>query len=422
MDLMELTERIICFIIGLFFMALGIAFAINAGLGITPVSCPPYALSFAVPLTIGQLTIGMHITMIIAQVIILRKDFKKIQYFQILVSFLFGFFVDAALWITQSLEPVSYFMRIAFVFISSFLVAAGIVLVVASKTMLTAGEGLMLAIAKTIKRPFGQIKVALDCFLVLFSVISSLILYNEMKGVREGTLIAAVTIGLLVSKLNMSLGVKASGFLARRHKKEAVHTAYNIVTIGRELGSGGREIGLKLAEKTGWKFIYRELVNESVKAAGLSDKYVETHEQQMTASDKLLRYISMDNLFSDEKLSNDDKLFITQSKLIRRFAEEGDCVIVGRCGDVILQDNPNCFNVFVSADKDFAKKRVAEEFSMTYEEAEKEIERVNKLRGNHYRYYTGKAWGDPSRYDMYIKSSDIGIDKAVEEIYNVIKK
>lgn len=130
----------------------------------------------------------------------------------------------------------------------------------------------------------------------------------------------------------------------------------------------------------------------------------------------------MDNIFNEENLSEDDRLFITQSKIIKEAGEKGNCVIVGRCADVVLQDYPNCFNIFVSADIDFAKKRVAEEFHMTEDEAIDYIKKINELRRNHYNYYTGRNWGEASRYDMYIKSSKIGIDKAVEAVYNAIKQ
>ena len=142
----------------------------------------------------------------------------------------------------------------------------------------------------------------------------------------------------------------------------------------------------------------------------------------MTSGEKLLRYISMDNIFNDENLSDDDRLFIAQSKIIKDAASKGNCVIVGRCADAVLDDCDNCFNIFISADKDFAKKRVAKEFNMTEDEAVEYINKINHLRSNHYNYYTGRTWGDPSRYDMYIKSSKIGIDRAVDAVYNAVKQ
>ncbi len=89
---------------------------------------------------------------------------------------------------------------------------------------------------------------------------------------------------------------------------------------------------------------------------------------------------------------------------------------------MVLYDCDSCFNIFISADKEFAKKRVAEEFKLTEDEAVKYIDKINHLRSNHYNYYTGRTWGEPSRYDMYIKSSSLGVDRAVDAVYNAVKQ
>ncbi len=239
---------------------------------------------------------------------------------------------------------------------------------------------------------------------------------------REGTIISAVLVGIIIAKLNPVISPFILRFLERREKHKDKVQGYNIITIGRELGSGGREIGQKLAKKLGWKFIDREFIRDAVIKSGLSGDFVERNDQQMTSAEKLLRYISMDNIFNDENLSDNDKLFIAQSKIIKDAALKGRCVIVGRCADVVLYDCDSCFNIFISADKEFAKKRVAEEFKLTEDEAVKYIDKINHLRSNHYNYYTGRTWGEPSRYDMYIKSSSLGVDRAVDAVYNAVKQ
>ncbi len=423
MKFISFIEKLLISVFGLFLMSLGISLAIRSHLGITPISCPPYVFShYFTNWTLGQLTVGMHITMIIAQVIILRKDFQKSQYFQIVVSFLFGFLIDFSMFLTKGLEASTYIMQIVFVLIGSFLVAIGIIFEVTPKLLYLAGDGLMITVARVLKRPFGQIKIAFDVTLVLFSVISGYLLLNGIVGVREGTAVSAILIGFIIGKVNPLLSPVITRYLERNTKHKEQVKGYNIVTIGRELGSGGREIGQKLAKKLGWKFIDKEFIKEAVEKSGLNSEFIEKKDQQMTKGEMLLRYISMDNIFNDENLSDDDRLFITQSKIIKEAGEEGNCVIVGRCADVVLQDYPNCFNIFVSADLDFAKKRVAEEFHMSEDEAVEYIKKTNELRHNHYNYYTGRNWGEASRYDMYIKSSKIGIDKAVEAVYNAIKQ
>lgn len=416
-------ERLIVSIFGLFLMSVGIAFAIRSNLGITPISCPPYVLChYFTNWTLGQLTVGMHITMIIAQVLILKKDFPKAQYSQILVGFVFGFFIDASMYLTQSVTAPNYAVQILYVVIGSLLVSIGIIFEVTPKLLYLAGDGLMITVARVLKRPFGQIKIAFDVTLVTFSLIAGWLLLHKIVGVREGTLISAILVGFTIGKLNPVISPLILRFLERRERHKDKVQGYNIITIGRELGSGGREIGQKLAKKLGWKFIDKEFIKDAVVKSGLPGEFVEHKDQQMTSGEKLLRYISMDNIFNDENLSDDDRLFIAQSKIIKDAASKGNCVIVGRCADAVLDDCDNCFNIFISADKDFAKKRVAKEFNMTEDKAADYITKTNHLRSNHYNYYTGRTWGDPSRYDMYIKSSKIGIDRAVDAVYNAVKQ
>lgn len=423
MKFISFIEKLLISVFGLFLMSLGIAFAIRSQLGITPISCPPYVFShYFTNWTLGQLTVGMHITMVIAQVIILRKDFKKSQYFQIVVSFLFGFLIDFSMFITSSIQAPNYIVQILFVLLGSLLVSIGIIFEVTPKLLYLAGDGLMITVAKVLKRPFGQIKIAFDVTLVIFSVISGLLLLNGVIGVREGTVISAVLIGFIIGKLNPIIAPFITRFLERNDRNKEAVKGYNIITIGRELGSGGREIGQKLAKKLGWEFIDKQFIKVAVEKSGLNSNFIEKKDQQMTKGEMLLRYISMDNIFNEENLSEDDRLFITQSKIIKEAGEKGNCVIVGRCADVVLQDYPNCFNIFVSADIDFAKKRVAEEFHMTEDEAIDYIKKTNELRRNHYNYYTGRNWGEASRYDMYIKSSKIGVDNAVNAVYNAVKQ
>ena len=118
----------------------------------------------------------------------------------------------------------------------------------------------------------------------------------------------------------------------------------------------------------------------------------------------------------DESLSPDDRLFVAQSKIVRQAAGEGHCVIVGRCADAILKDRPGCLRVFVRADGDFARGQVARELGISREEAGREIDRINALRANHYNYYTGGKWNDPSHYDLVVDSSSLGIEGAVDAI------
>lgn len=412
----EFVERCAVFVTGLFVMALGIAFTLHADLGITPISCPPYVLSLGLRPTVGQFTIAMHVIFVLLQLAILRRCFPPVQFLQVGVGFLFGFFIDLAVWLTGWCAPEAYAARLFFVVLGSAVVAVGITLQVLPKLIFCAGEGLMLVISKRLGKPFGKVKVAFDCTLLSISLVFSFMLFGEIRGVREGTVISAFLVGFFVGKAQPLVG-GLSRWLDRNRRPAGRMEEYSVVTIAREFGSGGHEIGEKLAARLGWKFYDRQLINLAVEHAGLSTRYVERHDQRMTASQRVWKYVTMDNIMPvDESLSPDDRLFVAQSKLVRQAAALGRCVIVGRCADAILADRPGCLRVFVYADRDFACGRVAAQTGLPPEEAAREMDRVNALRANHYNYYTGGKWNDLSHYDLSLRSSSLGIDGAVDAI------
>lgn len=421
MKMQELMERYATLIVGLFLMSIGIALSIHAQLGITPISCPPYVLSLGLRPTVGQFTIAMHVLFVLIQVAILRRSFPKLQYMQLVMGFLFGFFIDFSVWLTEWMVPEAYWMRVLYVIVGSAILAVGIVFEVTPKVMLIAGEGLMLVLAKLWKKPFGKVKIGFDCSLIAISLVFSFFLFGEIRGVREGTLISALLVGFFVGKIQPRMAWLGAWLDRHQQEAKASGAGYTVVTIAREFGSGGHEIGEKLAARLGWKFYDRELVNLTVGNSGLSTRYVEAHDQRLTSFQRVWKDIWMDNLMPvDESLSPDDRLFVAQSRVIRRAADEGPCVIVGRCANVILKDRPQTFHVFISADSAFACQRIAAEQHLSPDEALREYHRINQLRANHYNYYTQHVWGDPAGYDLCIRSSSLGIDGAVDMIYGLV--
>ena len=170
-----------------------------------------------------------------------------------------------------------------------------------------------------------------------------------------------------------------------------------IITIAREYGSGGRYIGKLVAEKL-----------------GIAEEYIEENEQKRNVLDVFNNgyYVG---------LNNADELFIKESEFIKKVASEESCIIVGRCADFILKDNKNTIKIFINNSMENKVKRATEFYHMNKEKAEKEISRINKLRANHYKYYTEKDWKEPSNYDICINSDAIGIDNAVNLICDMVK-
>ena len=188
-----------------------------------------------------------------------------------------------------------------------------------------------------------------------------------------------------------------------------------IITISREYGSGGRYIGKLVSEKLGIKLYDKEFVEEIAKSTGLSAEYIKDNEQKRTVLDNL-------NNGYYAGLTNADELFIKESELIKEVAEKESCIIVGRCADFILKDKENVIRIFINNSMENKIKRATKFYGMSEEHATKEISRINKLRANHYKYYTENNWKDPSNYDICINSDSIGIDNAVELICDIVNK
>ena len=188
-----------------------------------------------------------------------------------------------------------------------------------------------------------------------------------------------------------------------------------VITISREYGSGGRYIGKLVAQKLGIKLYDKEFIEKIADETGLSAEYIENNEQKRDILD------SFNNGYYSG-LNNADELFIKESEMIKNVAQNESCVIVGRCADSILKDNENILKIFINNSMPNKIKRATEFYGMNKEKAEKEINRINKLRANHYKYYTEKDWRDPSNYDICINSDAIGIDNAVNLICEMASK
>ena len=188
-----------------------------------------------------------------------------------------------------------------------------------------------------------------------------------------------------------------------------------IITIAREYGSGGRYIGKLVAEKLGIKLYDKEIIEDMERETGLSAEYIKENEQKRNVLD-----VFNNGYYAG--LNNADELFLKESDFIKDLANRGACVIVGRCADSILKDRKNVLKIFVSSSMENKIKRVTKFYKMDEEIAKKEITRINKLRANHYKYYTDKEWRNPSNYDICINSDSVGIDNSVDLIYNIVKK
>ena len=188
-----------------------------------------------------------------------------------------------------------------------------------------------------------------------------------------------------------------------------------IITLSREYGSGGRYIGKLIAEKLGIKLYDKQFIVKIAEKTGLSTEYIENNEQKRNALANLNNgyYFGMDN---------SDELFVKESELIKKVAENESCVIVGRCADFILSDRNDVFKVFVYNNEENKIKRATEFYGLDKTNAKKEIRKINKLRANHYKHYTEKNWNDPANYDICINSDILGVEKTSDLICEMIEQ
>lgn len=181
-----------------------------------------------------------------------------------------------------------------------------------------------------------------------------------------------------------------------------------VITINREYGSGGRYVGKLLAEKLNIAFYDKELINEISKEIGLSKKYIEENEQKKHA-------------LGSSEYNNEDALFVAETKTIKKVAKNS-CVIVGRCADYVLGNKKNTYNIFLYSSLENEVKRAVKYYGLDKSKAEKKINKINKERAKHYKYYTGRNWKDVSNYDMCLNVDELGIEHTAHIIIKMIKK
>lgn len=197
-----------------------------------------------------------------------------------------------------------------------------------------------------------------------------------------------------------------------------------IITIGRQFGSGGREIGAKLAEALEIPFYDRDLLTRAAKESGFCEEMIQCHDERPTNS--FLYNLVMDtysfgyNSAAMVDMPISQKVFLAQFDTIRKIAEEGACVIVGRCADYALSEYDNCLNIFIHGNEKCRIERIMRKYDLSEQKAKDMIIKKDKQRQSYYNYYSSKKWGRADSYDLTINSSVLGIDGSVKLIRQFI--
>ncbi len=193
-----------------------------------------------------------------------------------------------------------------------------------------------------------------------------------------------------------------------------------VITIARQYGSGGREIGKRLADSLGIDFYDKNLITLAAKESGVSPEIFEKVDEKATNS--LLYSLSMGAASTitstygmSPQLPMNDKLFLLQHDIIKKVSAK-PCVIVGRCADYVLNDRQDCIKLFIYADIEKRVKYATDIYKIPKDKAKSIIQKVDKTRANYYNYYATGKWGDPINYNLCINSGELGVSRCVELI------
>ena len=436
------TKRLLVYLIGLYCMAVGVVFSAKSALGVSPVGSLAnvlYQISLdrGLPgyVNLGNCTIAVYCLYILVELLILRREFKPQMLLQLVASFLFGQLVNLATAMLSFLPtPVGYGMQMLYLLCSIPLVAAGVMLYLSPNILPTPGEGMSLAISSKTGLSVGASKTVFDCSLVVISAVTSLIYFHSLVGVREGTVICALLVGFVMKQLqkpfqapllrlvqretrvDRALQEAAGGYLLDASGKPKI-----IIAIGREFGSGGYEIGQMLARKLGITFYDRQLNELAAEQSGLSLSKVEELEHHMER-EIVYDFKTAAYAMVNGGLSEEERLFVAQTTVIRQIAARDEsCVIMGRCADYVLYEDPNCFRIFIHALPRARVDRTMAKYGLDRAEAERQMKNTDLSRAQHYRRFTGRVYGKQEYYHLSVDSSMLGTAASVELIVAALR-
>ena len=399
--------RVLMLAAGLFFLALGIALSTKSGLGVSPISSLAYVLSQVFPVSMGTFTTAMNLLFVLLQVILLGRRFQLRRLLQLVVVFVFGFFTDFTLSLVAPLSISAYPARLALGIGSCLVMGFGVYLEIRARVVVMSNEGALSVIAEKTGKPFGTIKIINDLTLIVLTVIVSLLCLRRVAGVREGTLIAAFLVGICAQFFDRHIRVFDPLF----EEPLPVETADGVsvplvITIERQWGSGGHEVGELLARELGLPFYDFESVSAWASGGAPAP---ERGNGQLKGF--LFTLYNQANSYTRDQTA-EDEIFEQHGRAVREMAEKESCVIVSRLASYYLRRRPNTFHVFLSASDDFRLDNLTElDPGQDRARLLELIHREDELRYDYCLHYTGTAWGLASHYQLCLDTSLYGIEK-----------
>lgn len=417
-------KRYIIFFIGVFINSLGISVITKADLGTSPISSVPYVLSLNFPFTLGQFTIAVNMLMVLAQLLILRRNFKLEHALQIPICVIFGYCIDLTGILVENVQFSVYLEKVAFLLVGCAILGFGVYLEMLANVAMLPGESLVRAISTTWHTDFGYTKIANDVSMTIIAVVLSFVFAHRLNGVREGTIVAAFLVGYIAR-----LCARKIHFLDRtiaEVESDIVPTYAEmqqgnwVIAIGRQYGSGGHAIGQYLALKLGFDFYDREMITEIAGLTGFSEDYVRKNEESML-SHLVHDLLNQAYVYGNDMDAPKDAIFEAQAQAVKNCANRGNCVIVGRCADYILRDYDRCVSLFLHAPIEHRVQRIMNTEHMDERKARSAITRTDRRRGGNYSYYTNQIWGYADHYDLCIDTR-LGREFILDAVQTVMGK
>ena len=338
-----------------------------------------------------------------------KETIKKVLIVNFIIGIIFNIIFVlfpkqiAGIFISSSDESYDLFMEFATLMCHSFLLVMA----------LNALEMTTSIVIQSVGHVWKATAVSFIRQIILLIPISLILAFAFNKGIY-GVLYAGCisdvlcfisTIFILKSEYK-KLGAKQEKVEENQEQNTSYKGKHIVITISREYGSGGRFVGKLVSKKLGIPFYDKELISLSAKESGLSEQYIEEIDQKK----KSATYIN----------NNDDRLFIAEKEVINNLAKKS-CVIVGRCADYILKDNKDTVKIFLYSDSKSKEKRAIKYYGLNEKNALKEIEKINKERAKHYKFYTDREWKNFDNYDFAFNVDKYGVEKTADNIVEIIK-
>ncbi len=432
MSLRERIKRYIIMLIGVFLIAFAVAVITKSSLGTSSISAIPYSLHLIFSnISYGTFVALFNMLLAVGQIAILRSKTNWLDIIQqLILSAIFGSVVDFSMWILTNLNPTMYALRVLTAFGGVVIMAFGVFLTLQGRVGTMSADGIARAINTIVKKDFGLVKMSTDVTYVVIAIILNVVFIHQLVSVREATVISALFTGPIITFFSQHLTAFARFILPENFREaeseeknkeeisshkisntaEAVKGTGFVITIAREYGSGGREIGRQIAQELGIAYFDSQIISMMTQEGGYSAEEVEKQGESVNSAALAAFYSAYTGTTSDEDRSNIDKMFAVEQRVVREIAASGDCVIVGRLANWILRDRENTLNIFIRAMLEDKTSHVMQRDNMNKSAAQSQIIKVEHERREHCRYCTHTEWDDARNYDITMNTSTYGID------------